>query len=171
MLSHGISAWSITWSVHPFSSCPQSFPASRSFLMSQLFTSGGHYWCFSFSIRPSSEHSGLISVTVSHWIILTHRIMETVQGELQKSNSPRKHCMYVCYSLSRVGLFVTLWTVAHQAPLSMGFPRLEYWGELLFPSPGDLLDPGIKPGSPALQADSLPFEPPGKPIKKAMTKK
>ena len=50
------------------------------------------------------------------------------------------------------------WTVASQAPLSMGFPRQEYWSGLPFPSPGDLLDPGIKPRSPALQADSLPTE-------------
>ena len=53
-------------------------------------------------------------------------------------------------SLSRVRLFVTPWTVAHQAPPSMGFSRQEYWRGLPFPSPGDLPDPGIKPGSPAL---------------------
>ena len=47
--------------------------------------------------------------------------------------------------------------------LSMGFPRKEYWSGLLFPSPGDLPDPGIEPRSPALQADSLPSEPPRKP--------
>ena len=47
---------------------------------------------------------------------------------------------------------------AHQAPLSMGFPRQEYWGGLPFSSPGDLPDPGIKPRSPALQADALPSE-------------
>ena len=51
--------------------------------------------------------------------------------------------------------FVTPWNVAHQAPLSMGFPKKEYWSGLLFSSPGDLPDPGIKPGSPALLADSL----------------
>ena len=49
----------------------------------------------------------------------------------------------------------TPWTVALQASLSMGFSRQEYWNELPVPSPGDLLDPGIEPGSPALQADSL----------------
>ena len=49
----------------------------------------------------------------------------------------------------------TMWTVACQAPLSMGFSRQEYWSGLPFPSPGDLPKPGIKPGSPALQADSL----------------
>ena len=66
-------------------------------------------------------------------------------------------------SLSRVRLFATSWTVAHQAPLCMGFSREEYWNGLPFPSPGDLSNPGIEPGSPALQADSLPAEPPGKP--------
>ena len=61
----------------------------------------------------------------------------------------------------------TLWTTANQVPLSMGFPRQEYWSGLPFPSPGDLPDPGIKPGSPAMQADSLPSEPPGKPKQKS----
>ena len=56
-----------------------------------------------------------------------------------------------------------LWTVAHQCPLSMGFPRQEYWSGLLFPSPWDFLEPGIEPRSPVLQADSLPSEPPEKP--------
>ena len=60
--------------------------------------------------------------------------------------------------------FVIPWTVAHQAPLSLGFPRQEYWSGLSFPSPGDLPDPGIEPSSPALQADSLPSEPPGNPF-------
>ena len=54
-------------------------------------------------------------------------------------------------------------TVAHQAPPSMGFSRQEYWSGLPFPSPGDLSDPGIEPGFPTLQADSLPTKPPGKP--------
>ena len=63
-------------------------------------------------------------------------------------------------SLSRVRLFATSWTVAYQAPLSVGFSRQECWSGLPFPSPGDLPDPGIEPGSPALQADALPSEPP-----------
>ena len=54
------------------------------------------------------------------------------------------------------------WSVALQAPPSMGFPRQEYWSGLSLPSPGDPPKPGIKPGSPALQAGSLPSEPPGK---------
>ena len=56
------------------------------------------------------------------------------------------------------------WTVPCQAPLSMGFSRQEYWHGLPFPSPGDLPEPGIEPGSPALQAESLQSEPPGKPL-------
>ena len=64
--------------------------------------------------------------------------------------------------LSHVRLFATPWTVAYQAPQFMEFSRQEYWSGLPFPSPGDLPDPGIEPGSPALQADALPSEPPGK---------
>ena len=67
-------------------------------------------------------------------------------------------------SLSHVQLFATLWTVARQAPLSMGFSRQEYWSGLPFPSPGDLLNPGIELRSPTLQADALTSEPPGKPL-------
>ena len=61
--------------------------------------------------------------------------------------------------LSCVQLFATLWTVAHQAPPSMGFSRQEYWSGLPFPSSGDLPDPGIEPRSPTLQADALTSEP------------
>ena len=68
-------------------------------------------------------------------------------------------------SLSHVRLFETPWTAAHQAPLSMGFSRQEYWSGVPFPSPGDLPDPGIEPRSSTLQADALPPEPPGKPIR------
>ena len=63
--------------------------------------------------------------------------------------------------LSHIRLFVTQWTVAYQAPPSVGFSRQEYRGGLPFPSPGDLPNPGIEPGSPKLQADALPSEPPG----------
>ena len=61
-----------------------------------------------------------------------------------------------------VWLFATPWTVAYQVPPSMGFSRQEYWRGFPFPSPGDLPNPGIKPGFHALQADSLPSEPTGK---------
>ena len=60
---------------------------------------------------------------------------------------------------------MTPWTVAHQAPLSTEFSRQEYWSGLPFLSPGHISEPGIKPVSPELQADSLLSEPPGKPLK------
>ena len=66
-------------------------------------------------------------------------------------------------SLSRVRLFATPWTVAYEDPQSMEFSRQEYWSGFPFPSPGDLPDPGIEPGSPALSADALPSELLGKP--------
>ena len=65
-------------------------------------------------------------------------------------------------SLSRVRLFANPWTVAHQAPLSMGLSRQEYWSGLPFPPPGDLTNQRIEPRSPALQEDPSPSEPPGK---------
>ena len=77
-----------------------------------------------------------------------------------------KECEFsiaLCYLLSCVWLFATPWTVAHQAPLSMGFSRQEYWSRVAIPFSRELSLPGIKPQSPTLQADSLPCEPPGKP--------
>ena len=69
-------------------------------------------------------------------------------------------------SLSRVQLFATPWTAAHQAPPSMGFSRQEYWSGLItFPSPGDLPNPGTKARSPTFQADAVTSELPGKPNK------
>ena len=64
--------------------------------------------------------------------------------------------------LSRVQLFGTPWTVAYQAPPSMGFSRQEDWSGLPFPSPENLPNPGIEPGSPTFQVDALTSEPPGK---------
>ena len=76
-------------------------------------------------------------------------------------------CVYVWwwwFSHSVMSDFATPWIVAHQAPLSMGFSRQECWSGLLFPSPRYLPNPGIKPRSPALQADALNSGPPGKPM-------
>ena len=70
-------------------------------------------------------------------------------------------CACVLRHFSCILLFATPWTVACQVLLSMEFSRQEYWYGLPFPSPGNLPDPGIKPRSPALQAESLPSEPPG----------
>ena len=71
-------------------------------------------------------------------------------------------------SLSRVRLFATPWTVAYQAPLSMGFSRQEYWSGLPFPSAGDLPESGIEPGFPTLEADALTSETPGKPTREVV---
>ena len=72
--------------------------------------------------------------------------------------SQRKVCMMVLLSpFSCVRLCATLWTIALQAPLSMGFSRQEYWSGLPCPPPGDLSNLGTEPGSPALQADFLPL--------------
>ena len=66
------------------------------------------------------------------------------------------HCSAVCQLLSHVWIFASWWTVAHQAPLSMGFPRQEYWSGLPFPAPGNLSDPGTELTSLHWQADSSP---------------
>ena len=92
--------------------------------------------------------------------------MDLILGLLKKPKEVAIHfiCKYhLVKLLSHVQLFVTSWTVAHQAPLSMGFSRQAYWSGLPFPSPGDLHNPGIEPRSPALRADALTSEPPGKP--------
>ena len=64
--------------------------------------------------------------------------------------------------------FETAWTIVHQAPLSMGFPKQEYWSGMPFASSEDFPDPGIETKSPALQEDSSPSEPPGKPFLKML---
>ena len=91
------------------------------------------------------------------WEILIQKVWDEVQESQFLTSSQVK-------SLSHVWLFVTPWTVAYQVPLSMGFSRQKCWSGLPFPSPGDLPDQGIEPGSPALWAEALPSEPPGKPL-------
>ena len=98
-------------------------------------------------------------------LILIHSFFRDVFIFLTVYNSSYLLCVLcVCKSLSRVQLFATPWAAAHQYPLSMEFSRQEYCSRLPFPSPGDLPDPGIEPMSPALQADSLPFELQGSPF-------
>ena len=79
------------------------------------------------------------------------------------STSPSVSGLLLLNCVICVWLFETPWTVAHQAPLSVGFSRQEYWSGLPCPSPGDFLNPGIEPGSPAWQADSLPLNHQGRP--------
>ena len=108
-----------------------------------------------------------------NWCFSTVVLERTLQSSLDwkeikpfnpKGNQPWILIGSEVKSLSRVWLFATPWIVAYQAPQSMEFFRQDYWSGLPFPSPGNLPDPGIEPGSPALQADALPSEPPGSPF-------
>ena len=104
---------------------------------------------------PQSMFSCLIWMKcIAQGIIVRQKAEETItQG-----------CVYVrVYLLNRVRLFATLWTVARQTPLSMGFSRQAYWSGLPFSPPGGLSGPGIKPGSPALSARSFLSERPVEP--------
>ena len=118
------------------------FPSIRDFSNeSVLHIRWPVYWSFSFSISPSNEYSRLISF----------RGMLKVKVKVKL--------------LSHVWFFATPCIVAYQAPPSMGFSRQECWSGLLFPSPGDLPDPGIEPSFSALQADALPSEPQGRHVR------
>ena len=94
-----------------------------------------------------------------HWILLPHNLPVGSPTEIW--------VVHVLLSrFSHLQLFATLWTAAHQAPLSLGFSRQEYWSGLPCPPPGDLPNPGIEPTSPAssaLQVDSLPLSHQGSP--------
>ena len=81
-----------------------------------------------------------------------------------RADSPRVYIMIKVKSFSRVRLFATPQTVAHQAPPSTGFSRQEYWSRLPFPSPDDIPDPGVEPTSPAFAGGFFTTEPPGKPF-------
>ena len=95
------------------------------------------------------------SVILLVWASLSH-LWNGYKTILPNSSIVSKYLLPSC-----VWLFVSPWTVVHQAPLPMRFPRQEYWSVLPFPSPEDLPDPGIEPRSPALRVDSLLPEPPG----------
>ena len=155
---------------------PSIFPSIRVFSNeSALYIRQPKYWSFSFNISPSNEHPGLISLRMD-WLDLL-AVQGTLKHLLQNESQTIKKMAIGTYisiitlnvkvkvkSLSCVQLFATLWTVVYEASPSMGFSRQEYCSGLPFPSPGDLPDPGVEPGSPALEADALTSEPPGKPM-------
>ena len=128
---------------------PSVFPSIRVFSSGlALHIKWPKYW--SFSISPFKEYSGLISFRIDWFDLLAD------QGILK---SLLQHHSSKASILRRSAFFMV--QLSHP-PVSMEFSRQEYWGELPFPSPGNLPNPGIKPRSLALQADSLPSEPPGK---------
>ena len=98
---------------------------------------------------PGSPVPGILQARTLEWVAIAFSNAWKWKGKVK--------------SFSPVWLFATSWTTAYQAPPSLGFSRQEYWSGVPFPSPGDLPYPGIEPGSPALQTDALPPEPPGKP--------
>ena len=126
---------------HPLLSLPSIFPSINVFPVSRLFASGGQ------SIGASASPS-VLPVNIQGWFPLG------LTGLISLSEVK---------PLSRAWLFATPWTVAHQAPTSMGFSRQEYWSGLPFPSLGNLPDPGIEPASPALAGGFFTTELPGKP--------
>ena len=91
------------------------------------------------------------------------KIIQPLKRQLKLSKLIMLSLKVKVKSFSHVRLFATPWMVTYQAPQSMGFSRQEYWSGLSCPPPGDLLNPGIKPKYPALHADSVLSEPPGKP--------
>ena len=113
------------------------------------------YWCDVKYVFPVPIS---IQVFSKGWNSFAAVFVKVKSGTNLISHRGRKERKKV-KSLSHVRLFATPWTVALQAPLSVGFSRQEYWSGLPFPSPGDLPNPGIEPGSPALQADALSSEP------------
>ena len=128
------------------------------------------YWKIIFSaFTPSSKEEltalWFITFRCSTGLVLRTRLFT---GSKMCISVASTHCARSACSLpscfSRVQIFATVWAVVCQVPLSMGVSRREYWSGLPCPPPGDLPDPGIKPASPASQADSLPTESPGKPM-------
>ena len=99
---------------------------------------------------PGSSIHGIFQARVQEWVAIAFSV--------SKSCEVAQLCPTLCDP----------WTLAHQAPPSMGFSRQGYWSGLPFPSPGDLPDPGIEPRSPTLQADALTSAPPGKPLNTRM---
>ena len=120
--------------------------------------------------QPGSSVHGILQARILEWVAMpssrgSPQPRDQTQvfctaGDSLLSEPQEKPYSSMLSHFSRVRLCATPWSVSSQAPLSLGFPRQEYWSGLPFPSPGDLPDPRIKPRSPELKADSLPSEPP-----------
>ena len=144
---------------------PQRSPISISMLLLRLFPCLKSPSCFS----PSKFYSQQSPAPTSHlventpWLFLFEFLRAFLYYKLLQYVYYLLHVLCCAKSLSRVQLFVTPWTVTHQAPLSMGILQARILEWVAMPSCRDLPNPEIKPRSPALQADSLPSELPGKP--------
>ena len=115
---------------------------------------------------PSKEDSQTLQGK-GRWRKECSRLLFPENREDKENSEQVWTCLFslgvLCLAASHVLLCVSPWTAARQAPLSVGFSRQEYWSRLPRPPPGELLNPGIEPRSPALQADSLQAELSGKP--------
>ena len=128
--------------------------------------SGGGFWRKSHFLGVVIERFSFVEVSEDlsiqdlSFIMSAHMSLHSIPWDLPSFSSVSACSVTWVISNS----FVIPWTVAREAPLCMGFSRQEHWSGLPFPSPGDLPDLEIEPGSPALQANSLPTEPPGRPF-------
>ena len=130
------------------------------FLIFHLRNGGPESWRESPKVSP--RRGEYYSVSTFVFPLINRKSTYSVKSTPSQEGQSFEHNIFV-KSLSRVWLFAIPWTAVYQASLSLGFSRQEYWSGLPFPSPGDLPDPWIEPRSPALQADVLTSEPPGKP--------
>ena len=118
-----------------------------------LYRAGNSAWCSVMTQGPGVGGGGIeVQGREDLWIHIDDALCCTAETNM---TSQSNYIVAVVQSLGHVQLFVTPQTATHQSPLFMGSPRQEYWSGLLFPSPKDLPDPGIKPLSPALHANSL----------------
>ena len=105
---------------------------------------------------PATHVLGIVALHALYWLLSRHS-----SGVMSSALKAFVVLICCCLVIKSCLTLATPWTVAHQAPLSMGFLRQAYWSGIPFPSPGDLPYPGIKPTSPALQVNSLPAGPSG----------
>ena len=121
---------------------------NRGFIIENSRTSSTHL------IRVKKTHGYPTITKIYNSFLLIHTHFRKFLKDTLFSHLPIM-CFCHCLFMKSCWLFTTSWPVAHQAPLSMGFPRQEYWSGLLFPFPGDLPDQGIKPKSSVWQANCL----------------
>ena len=167
--------WCMLWLLLPLSSRTQKLPTRDEELFqmqirdkaffhdSSVIPDGAEISSYLFRDTPkrySPCNTSFINKLIKGVSKIESKLLDLLSLDDLQSSSEWK---WKCSSLSRVWVCLTPWTVAHQAPLSMEFSRQESQSGLLFPSLRNLPDPGIKPGSPSLQADSLPSEATGKP--------